>query len=239
LAGNFAAGVVPTGSADPFGLRRQALGVLRILLEKQLPIDLSKAIEAAINLQPVGLDAARKSEVAAALADFIWARAQSFFEEIGFKTDEIRSVRAGAFKSLPRTLLRLTAVRNLRKVPDFEPLAAAFKRASNILRQAKVSPEDGQDPDRSVLCEKAELALYDTLAGMEGLVRERIAENQYELGLKTLVAIKPQLDSFFESVMVMADDPGLRRERLGLLARLVRLFNAVADLSELQAPSPN
>lgn len=235
LAGSFAVGVVPTGSADPFGLRRQGLGVIRILLEKQLPLDLDQALEQALSFQPVDLDAAKKAEIAKQLGDFIWARAQSLFEEMGYKADEIRAVRAEALRNLSRTLRRLAAVHAVRRHPDFEPLAAAFKRASNILRQANVAAEDGAAPERGLLREAEELSLYDTLAALEGQVREKIYQGGFEAGLRALVAIKPHLDLFFERVMVMAEEPELRRQRLGLLARLVRLFNSVADLSEIQA----
>ncbi len=233
LAGSFAVGLIPTGSADPFALRRQALGALRILLEKQLPIDLEKAIEKALSLQPVSLEADRRA--LSQLTDFVWARAQSFFEEMGYRTDEIRSIRSGALGDLPRALKRLAAVHSVRQNPDFERLAAAFKRAANILRQARLSTEEGLAPQRGLLREEAEISLYDALVQMEGQVREKLSQDGFEPGLKALAAIKPHLDRFFDDVMVMAEDAELRSQRLGLLARIVRLFNSVADLSELQA----
>jgi glycyl-tRNA synthetase beta chain len=232
LAGNFALGNVPTGSADPFALRRQALGTIRILLEKQLPIDLEAAFDAALALLPVPCDA---KKVHGELSEFVWARAQAFFEERGFKVDEVRSVKAGGLVNLSKTFLRLAAVASVRKNPDFEPLAAAFKRAANILKQAKVDLSNGGVVDRDALKEEAEVALYDALVWMEGEVKQKLISDGYEPGLRALVAIKPHLDKFFESVMVMVEDQQLKKQRLALLSKLVRLFNSVADLSELQA----
>jgi glycyl-tRNA synthetase beta chain len=229
LAGTFSAGMIPTGSADPYALRRQAAGVVRILLEKQLPIDLDAALDQAFSLQPV-----KSTEAPAQLRDFIWGRAQSMFEELGYKTDEIRSVRVGSFQSLPRTVLRLSAIHKARVQPEFETIAAAFKRAANILRQAKW--DDGRPVERAKLQAPVELALLDSLEEVEGRVHEKLLAGQFEESLRAMTALKARLDSFFEGVMVMVEDQELRRQRLALLGKLVRLFKNVADLSELQTP---
>ena len=236
LVANFAVGNVPTGNADPFALRRQALGAIRIALEQQLPVDLTRAVSAACRQMAVAHDAAKTE---ADVLEFLWGRAQSLFEEKGFRVDEIRAIKAGGLASLKRTYLRLAAIHAVRANPDFEPLAAAFKRASNILRQARFPLSDAQSPERGLLREPAETALFDALLSMEGRVSERLVEEDYETGLRALVAIKPHLDLFFDKVMVMAEDAQVRSQRLRLLAKLVRLFNAVADLSEIQSPSSN
>lgn len=230
LAGCFAAGLIPTGSADPYALRRQALGVVRILLEKQLPLDLDAALAKAVALQPVPAPDAAK--LSAQLADFIWGRAASLFEESGFAVDEIRAVRADALRNLVASFQRLAALRAVRRDPSFEPLAAAFKRASNILKTSK-GVEDV--PEKSLLKEPAELALYDALVSAEGSANDRIVRGDFEGGLKSLVSVKPHLDLFFDKVMVMVEDESLKRQRLALLGKLVRAFKRVADLSEIQA----
>lgn len=230
LAGNFLLGQAPTGSADPYALRRQALGALRLVLEHQLPVNLESALLTALETQPKVGDV---GPAGAALLDFVWARAQSFFEEKGFRVDEVRAVSAHGLANLRTTYLKLCAVRDVRKLPDFEPLAAAFKRASNILRQAKVQPFGVDSPVRERLREDAERGLFDALDSLEGQVGEKLTADGYEDGLRTMVAIKPHLDLFFDKVLVMADDPELRRQRLHLLARLVRMFSSVADLSAL------
>ncbi|MFI5348757.1 MAG: glycine--tRNA ligase subunit beta [Elusimicrobiota bacterium] len=232
MAGCFAAGMIPTGSADPYALRRQALGAVRILLEKQLPIDLEAAVAKALSLQPVPMPEPVKLE--AQLLEFIWGRAASLFEEAGYRGDEIRSVRFGAMKDLTSAALRLAALHAVRRDPAFEPLAAAFKRASNILKQSK-GAEDGVTPDRALLKDEADFALYDALVGVEGAANDRLVRGDYEGALKALVAVKPHLDRFFEKVMVMVEDETLKRQRLAVLAKLVRAFKRVADLSEIQA----
>ncbi|MCX5793967.1 MAG: glycine--tRNA ligase subunit beta [Elusimicrobia bacterium] len=240
LAGSFAAGVVPTGSADPFGLRRQATGSLRILLEKQLPLDLGAAVDAALQSLRGRLKLAAEDErrIAAELLDFIWVRAQHLFEEQGFRVDEIRSVREGGLRHLPNTYLRLSAIHGVRQNPEFEPLAAVFKRAANILKQAALRkdavPESG--PERSALKEPAEIALMDSLDRVSGEMEEHLTAGRYDHCLRSVVSLKPRLDEFFEKVMVMVDDPALKAARLALLARLVRLIRRVADLSEIQGP---
>jgi glycyl-tRNA synthetase beta chain len=231
LAGCFAAGMIPTGSADPYALRRQALGAIRIVLEKQLPLDLDEAIARAIALQPIATP--EPAKLAAQLSDFVWGRAQSLFEDMKYAVDEVRSVRVGALKNFPNAFLRLAALRAVRRDPAFDSLAAAFKRASNLLKQAK--GDDGGSVERAQLREQADFDLYDALVAAEGAANDRIVRGDFEGGLKTLVSVKPHLDQFFEKVMVMVEDESLKRQRLALLSKLVRAFRRVADLSEIQA----
>lgn len=234
LAGHFALGNVPTGSADPFALRRHATGILRILLEKKFSLDLEAALDASLALQPFKAQdpaSARKQ-----LSEFVWTRAQSLFEEMGFKTDEVRSIRAGALQDMPRALLRLSAIQAVRQNPEFEPLAAAFKRASNILKQAQFQ-EGGSSLERDRLKEEADFKLYDALLEIEGQVQDKIQRGGFEEGLRTLVGLKSHVDFFFEKVMVMVDDQDLKRQRLGLLAKLTRLFYSIADISQIQQAS--
>ncbi len=223
LAGCFAAGLIPTGSADPYALRRQALGAIRIVLEKQLPLDLEEALAHAVSLQPVAVPDAAK--LTAQLADFLWGRAAAMFEELGYAVDEIRSVKAGALKHLPDAFRRMSAVKLVRRDPAFEPLAAAFKRASNILKQNKAG--EHETPEKALLRDPSELALYDALVSAEGNANDRIVRGDFEGGLKSLVGVKPHLDLFFEKVHVMADDEALKRQRLALLGKLVRAFKRV------------
>ncbi|MDD5658211.1 MAG: glycine--tRNA ligase subunit beta, partial [Elusimicrobia bacterium] len=237
LAGHFAVGNVPTGSADPFALRRQAVGALRIVLEKQLPLDLEAALAQALELLPAALklDAAARRAALAGLREFLWGRAQAMFEEQGYPVGEIRSVADGGLRRLPDTFRRLAAIHALRCDPDFEPLAAVFKRAANILKQAaqKGEPVPDSGPERGVLAEPCEIALLDALEAAAAGVEARLAEGAFEEALRAVVALKPKLDAFFEGVMVMAEDKSLRVQRLALLARLVRLIKRLADLSEL------
>ena len=231
LAGQFAVGNKPTGSADPFALRRQATGAVRIVLEHHFELDLGQACLAALDAVPPACFAGPKDAVLKELLEFLWGRVETLWAEEGGQVREIRSVREGALTNLPHARRRLGAVISLRADPDFEPLAAAFKRASNILRQAGARTSDS--PKREDLREEAELSLFDAVQALETRTKENLGRGQYEQGLRDLVGVKPHLDRFFDSVMVMAPDPALRETRLRLLGRLVRLFKAFADLSEL------
>jgi glycyl-tRNA synthetase beta chain len=195
-------------------------------------LDLDKAFEEAVKLQPVAV--ADVGRLVVQLGDFVWGRVQSLFEEMGYAVDEVRSIREGALKNLPNAFRRLAAVRAVRREPAFEPLAAAFKRAANILRQAK--HEYGEGADRALLQDQADFDLYDALVHAEGAANDRIVRGDFEGGLKSLVSVKPFLDLFFDKVMVMVEDESLKRQRLALLGKLVRAFKRVADLSEIQSP---
>ena len=236
LAGCFALGLEPTGKADPYALRRHALGLLRILLEKQFPFNAEELALWALELQPLTLDEKSKRAAAGKITEFLWGRAQSFFEEMGYRVDEIRAVRRGALEDVPRALLRLAALASIRRHPDFDALSAAFKRASNILKQAAAGAcANGEiSLDEAALSEPAEKDLCAALERAEDLAHGEFAKRDYEAGLRILVGIKPALDKFFDDVMVMAEDPAARRARLALLSRLVGLFKEAADLSEIQ-----
>jgi glycyl-tRNA synthetase beta chain len=231
LAGCFAAGLIPTGSADPFALRRQALGAVRILAERDLPLDLDAALAQAVSLQPA--KAEDPAKLAAQLGDFVWTRAESYFEEQGFKADEIRAFRRGDVKLMAEARPVLEAIRDLRRDPAFEPLAAVFKRASNILNQAKFDAT-GVSIDGG-LKDEADRGLHEAYAKAERLSRAALDSRDYAAALKSLVSIKPQLDEFFDKVMVMVDDRQVREQRLALLAKIVGAFRRVADLSEIQS----
>ncbi len=240
LAAHFAVGNAPTSSADPFALRRQALGALRIVLEKQLPLDMEEALREALAglRERLRLSSEDERRILAELAEFLWGRAQGLFEEKNFSLDEIRSVREGSLRHLSNAFRRLSAIHCVRRDPDFEPLAAVFKRAANILKQAAAKkeavPQDG--PQRAALTEPAEIELFDCLEHVSGDVELHLSEARFEEGLKAIVALKPKLDAFFDKVMVMVDDGALRAQRLALLSTLVRLITRIADLSEIQGP---
>ncbi|HCC48055.1 MAG TPA: glycine--tRNA ligase subunit beta [Elusimicrobia bacterium] len=230
LASDFAVGLVPTGSEDPHGLRRQALGAVRIVLEKGLRLNLREAVTAAFAALPP--EAAARE--AAPLLDFIWQRAEAVFAEEGYRFDEIKAVRE--FFLAGGDLLdcrdRVKDIHALRANPDFAGIAMAFKRAKNILRQAK-SQLSGA-PDEGVFENAEERALYGEIKAMSGRLRAHVSARDYAKGLSELLSIKVSLDNFFDKVMVMAEDPKVRDNRLNLIKSLVSLVEGVADLSQLQ-----
>ncbi|MBI4425028.1 MAG: glycine--tRNA ligase subunit beta, partial [Elusimicrobia bacterium] len=249
LAALFLAEQKPSGSEDPFALRRQATGVVRIVLEKQLALDLDWAAgeavrRAAAQLGPLragekdakAFDEAHVARTASDLSAFLWQRVETLFGEMGYPADEVRAVREGGLVNLPRTALRAAAVHALRPDPDFATVASAFKRASNILKQAKVDGAAEPEPER--FAADAERALFDAMRVIDGDVRDKAERQRFEDALRELVGLKPAVDRFFEEVLVMDPDEGVRANRLALLARLVRLFKSVADISHIQLAAP-
>lgn len=235
LAAHFGLGNIPSGSEDPFALRRQAVGAVRIVLDNRLALPLDSLLEEHMlelrNRYPeAGI---RPVESVEALGRFLWQRVEAVCAEKGFPADEVRAVSEGAFRNLPRALRRLEALHKTRGVPEFETLAAAFKRAANILRQAKVEKGSNHlDPQR--FQQQEESALWLELGKVSDAVAEKLTRDEFEASLQELARLKDPLDRFFEKVMVMAEDPALKANRLALLSRLVALMSSVADLSKLQ-----
>ena len=227
LVSDFALGQIPSGSEDPHGLRRAALGAVRIILENGFRLNLKDAAGHAF----AALDLPAPQEP---LLDFIWQRAEVVFSEAGYRFDEVKAVRE--FFMSGGDLLdcrdRVKDINALRGNPDFAGIAMAFKRAKNILRQAK-APLSGI-PDEGSFEKDEERALYGDIKAMSGRLKAHVSARDYAKGLSELLAIKGSLDNFFEKVMVMAEDPKVRDNRLNLIKSLVSLVEGVADLSQLQ-----
>jgi len=242
LVGMFSIGNAPTGERDPFGLRRQALGVVRILLERKLPLDLlALLIDARVALLPselarglVGKQAKWVDEqVPLEVLTFIFDRMRGYLKDIEFKADEIEAVLSQTTGRIDLIPIRLEAVREFKKLPEAESLAAANKRIRNILKKAPQfdSPKFPQRPWEN----PAEAALFNALQKVAPRVHKHFGELRYKEALVELAALKSPVDRFFEEVMVMVDDPDLRNSRLDLLRTLDGLMNQVADLSRLAA----
>ena len=230
LACDFSLGLIPTGSEDPHALRRQALGAVRLVLENGLKLDLKAAVSAAFSLPPP----AAAARAADPLLEFLWQRAEAVFAEAGYRFDEVKAVRefflAGG--DLLDCRARIRDINALRVNPDFAAIAMAFKRAKNILRQAK-APLSGK-PDENVFEMSEEKVLCADILRMSGKLKVHLDSRDYAGGLQELLSIKGSLDTFFDKVMVMAEDPKVRDNRLNLVKSLVSLFEGVADLSQLQ-----
>ncbi|MCX5783182.1 MAG: glycine--tRNA ligase subunit beta, partial [Elusimicrobia bacterium] len=243
IIGDFAVGLIPSGSEDPHGLRRQALGAVRILLEKSIPLSLSKIAQESMELVKAdvpGLDVNAEKICASAL-EFIWARAESIFEEKGFSFDEVRAVREVALvRQVPETLERISALHNARKDENFKSLTISFKRVANILRQAGFNAEQTSF-NEELIRDDAERGLYAGFNVAKEKIEHylafnagRIAQENFESAFKEMIALKPFVDKFFDEVMVMAEDPAIKNNRLSLLANLHKTFKLAADLSQLQ-----
>ncbi|MEN6532608.1 MAG: glycine--tRNA ligase subunit beta [Bryobacteraceae bacterium] len=209
----FGIGLIPTGSKDPFALRRAAQGVVKILVEGRLTLPLSRLI---------GDDAQ--------LREFMLDRIRYYFRDVcGFKYDEVNAVLAAGSDDLVDVESRLAAVQAVRPTKDFEPLAASFKRIRNILRQAQFSAEGVVD--RALLEPGPEADLYKAFEDTRVLVGS--AGMEYSGKLEAIASLRPQVDMFFDKVLVNAPDENVRRNRLTLLCSLLTEFSAVADFSEI------
>lgn len=228
LAGIFGIGMLPTGSKDPYALRRAALGVLRILIEKQLDLDLGAALQQAVNQYGERVRAAGLVEQ---VQDFIFDRLRARYEDAGVEVAVYQSVRALAPTSPLDFEQRVLAVQAFRRLPEADTLAAANKRVANIL--AKEPDTDVGRVDPALLQEAAEQALAAAVADAQARVTPLAAARQYQATLEALAALREPVDAFFDQVLVNADDPAVRRNRYAILAQLRGLFLGVADISVL------
>jgi len=229
LVGIFALGQTPTGDKDPFGLRRSALGVVRILIERQLDLDLRVLIDVAAATYPDELNAADSS---AGLFAFIMERLRAWYLDAGYDVHIFEAVLARQPQRPLDFDQRMRAVKTFRALPEADSLAAANKRIRNILRKHDGPVPAGCDPQ--LFQEPAEQALATALQRLEEETRPLFAARDYTNALRRLAGLQAPVDEFFEQVMVMADDAALRDNRLALLQGLARLFLQVADISQLQ-----
>ncbi len=229
LLGIFAIGQIPTGDKDPYALRRAALGVLRILIEKKLDLDLRSLLETAAKHFSSEIKANAAIDQ---LLTFILDRLQAYYQDKGIKADVLDAV-IGIQPTCPLDIdQRILAVSHFRELPEAESLAAANKRIGNILK--KVTGTLPENIDASALLETEEKTLYDMLNGLSGEVHILLKDNQYEQALTLLAQLRDPIDHFFDKVMVMAKDEKLRNNRIALLNQLHSLFMQVADISRLQ-----
>ena len=229
LAGLFSIGEQPTGEKDPFGLRRAALGVIRIIVERNLSLTLHE-------LLAVAFEGYRGKDVGQAHTDlqmFIFARFESYLKEQGFSSLQVESVLAQNPTRLNLVPKQLEAVKAFQGLPEAESLAAANKRVANILRQAAEKGESFANAERQELKEAAEISLFDALQKATASANPLFERGDYAGYLRTFAVLKAPVDAFFDKVMVMAEQKALRRNRLALLADLRKAMNRVADISKL------
>ena len=194
--------MVPTGSKDPFALRRAAQGIVKILVEAKLPFTLAQLMD----------------------NDFMRERVQHYFREIrGFKYDEVNAVMASEVSTLSNVQDRLEWLAAVRQTPDFEPLAASFKRINNILKQANFSPQPNRKIDVALLEEGPERNLYE--ASWQAASFDSLAQS--------IAQLRPVVDQFFDKIMVNVPDETIRANRLTLLHSLLTKFSTIADFSEI------
>jgi glycyl-tRNA synthetase beta chain len=231
LCGITAIGEKATGAADPFGLRRAALGIIRIVLARGWHLSLSQAVRDTIDSLKgtVELDA-KKTE--AAVLDFLRGRLRALWAD-GSDADLVEAVLSAGFDDVLDAKARLAALAEIKTRPDFVPLAVAFKRVQNI--QDKAPQGVAVVVDLGLLKEEAERALNTKLDEVASKVRGARDRHDHPAALKAVAELKPAVDRFFDDVLVMAEDAGLRQNRLALMKRVGDLFQGIADFRKIQA----
>ena len=238
IAGMFALGLIPSGSKDPFALRRQANGIVKIIAECKLPIQLEQLFADARESYR-GSDAEKKFSATVdftqAIRVFFRERLEFYLRDVrGFAYDVVNAVLAAGADDVVDAIARAEAVTKVRPSSDFESISIAFKRMKNILRQAR---EAGKHPassvDASALREDAEKALASLIPEASRKVEDLRARHNYEAALLEISRLRPAVDMFFDKVMVMVDDERTRANRLALLQSLVHEFSTIADFSEI------
>ncbi|RIX43004.1 MAG: glycine--tRNA ligase subunit beta [Rhodocyclales bacterium GT-UBC] len=230
LVGMFGIGQIPTGDRDPFALRRHALGVIRMLAEGNLDLPIDKLLNS-VFAQFNGIEGFQLNTDA--LADFIYERLAGSLREQGYSAQEVDAVVSQRPQRLGDIPKRLAAVRAFSALPEAAALAAANKRVGNILKKVEGTVE--AKVDHALLAEAAEVALHAALVEVVPQADAAFVTGDYSESLQALAALRAPVDAFFDGVMVNAEDPALRANRLGLLATLHAAMNRVADLSKLSA----
>jgi len=228
VVGCFGVGLVPTGTADPFGLRRQALGIIRIVLEKKYPISLRGLIEESQKQLEEKMERPVE-QVKEEVLDFFRIRYQNFLLDKGYPFDVTEAVLSISFDELLDVQGRLDAVRKAREWEDFESIVVAFKRAINILKGSP--PKKELTP--SFFAETVEQNLYQSFLKARERIGLHLNQRDYSSALLEMTQMKKPIDDFFEGVMVMVEDEGIRNNRLTLLDEIGKLFLRIADFSKL------
>jgi glycyl-tRNA synthetase beta chain len=235
IVGCLSVGVVPTGSSDPYALRRAALGIVKIILQNKvflsLPLAIGAATKALLNHAP------RKSVTAeqeAQILEFLLERARFVLrEKSGYAYDEVNAVLCAGSDDLVEVEKRLRALKSIRKSKNFEPLAVSFKRIRKILEKANLPESDLRQVNQELFEKDAERRLYAAVRRAAAKVSEDKRSGRYQQALEEIAGLRKVVDQFFVDVLVMTEDQALRKNRLALLSELLREFTTIADFSEL------
>ena len=240
VAADFAIGLEPSGSADPYGLRRMAIGIVRMIREFLPETDFEKILDTALNSLPEKIkEKDTFSTAKQRLVKFFWSRIENIYENEGYKFDEVKAViipsQKLGLKVLGDIKKKLDALQNLRKENSFESITTIFKRASNILNQAKKQKLNISDVVKTdLLKEDPEQNLYNQYVVIEKQLDELLSKKDYANAINKLNDIKPSLDNFFEKVMVMCEDENIKINRISLINYITEKFNSFVSLSSLQ-----
>jgi glycyl-tRNA synthetase beta chain len=227
IAGFFGVGLPPTGTADPYALRRQALGIINIILSRHYSLSLNFLIDESLALLK---DVLKKpvEEVKKDILEFFKGRLQNQLIAQGYAYDTVDAVLSADIDELVLVIEKIKALQDFRHNPDFELISIAFKRVDNILKGFQ-----GGQVDVNLLSNEAEIKLFSYFDDIKTRVEKGIAENDFSVALNKLAALRPAVDAFFDNVMVMDKDEKVRVNRLSLLAEISILFHKIADFSKI------
>jgi glycyl-tRNA synthetase beta chain len=218
----FSINEIPTGEKDPFGLRRNAIGVIRLIIEKKLPINLNKLINDFID---------KNDSASVSLTNFLYERLFNYLKDLGYSNEIVDALVSSRPEKIHDILERLEAISEFLKLKESETLSSANKRVSNILKKAdKIS---NNPIDENLLIENEEVVLHKVLLGLEPKINQCLIKNDFVSALKNLVILNAPINNFFEKVMVNTDDSKIKNNRYSLLFKLRQSLNCVADISKL------
>jgi glycyl-tRNA synthetase beta chain len=232
VVGCFGVGLIPTGTADPYALRRQTLGIIHIILEKRYSLSLNELVKKSLAILAEKIERSPQ-EIRAEVLEFFKGRVQNLLITRGVSADVVEAATTVGFDNLVDLVDRAQALHDLKKEPDFEPLAIAFKRVVNISKShppARVNPGWFEN--------QAEDKLFEAYQEIGKKAKLRIAQKDYRLALKELTSLREPVDEFFDRVLVMAEDEKLKANRLSLLANIAQLFFKIGDFSKITTAFP-
>ncbi|MBF0203543.1 MAG: glycine--tRNA ligase subunit beta [Desulfamplus sp.] len=246
ICGCFSIDLVPTGASDPYALRRQSIGIIQIMIASNFTFSLKRLVEKSVSLYLSDVQKQAEPEKDKVVTDnvlgFIKARMSNMLVDQGNSKEAVASALSVGFDNLPDTLLRIKALDVLRQAPDFEPLSAAFKRVVNILKKSEVSQNKTDENrvgvqrlevDQSLFLSDAEHSLYSASKKLSERVQGFIAKEDYDSALKDIASLRPEVDSFFDDVMVMVEDKAVKNNRIALLSTVASIFQNIADFSQI------
>jgi glycyl-tRNA synthetase beta chain len=230
ICGCFSAGLIPTGASDPYALRRQGIGIVNIMQDKEFHFSLKDLITKSLELFSSKGDF-NLGETTGKVHTFIQNRLAHILVEKGFSKDVVGAVTSAGTENLPHVWLRVKALEDLKGAPDFEPLAAAFKRVVNIIKKTEGGVQT--QINEELFTHASEKDLFAAFRNVEHQVSSLFAAGDFESALLKIASLKDAVDLFFDDVLVMAEDMQVRNNRLALLGRIAALFDQFADFSKL------
>lgn len=227
ICGCFSVDLIPTGGADPYALRRQGIGIIQIMLEENLSFSLTAMIDKGLEAYIDAPD--KREEISLKIKDFLANRMVNILTDMNFSKEAVNSALWASFDNLPDVVLRVQALDALRKEVDFEPLSITFKRVENILK--KSGSDQTVTVDEGLFEDSSETALFSAVNEVGSIVEALIQQGNYDKALSHIATLRPKVDIFFEDVMVMAEDAGVRQNRIALLSSVSGLFKNIANFS--------